>query len=143
MARTAHQEEVWPGKAVNYATKAAQCADAHELIVTATVWNRIQKNHYLTHTCGCPDGATCTSVWTPFTIGRLRNDESDRDGRVLRSAWCDAHGSEFCQAVLDGKTNRDDIQELLVQGFISQSLAAKRKIDAERRRSMSRLRSSR
>jgi class 3 adenylate cyclase len=143
VARTDHQEEVWPGRAVNYATKAAQVADAHELIVTETVWKRIEGNHYLTHTCGCPDGLSCQKLWSEVTIEKLRWDEHDRNGRRLRSIWCDVHGPEFCDAILEGQTKREEIQQLLRQGFISQSLAAKRKRDAERRRSMALLRAAR
>ena len=141
--RTMHQEEVWPGKAVNYATKAAQCADAHELIVTNTVWNRIENNHYITHACGCPDGISCRMLWTPTTIDRLRDDEPDRDGHVLRSTWCDLHGPEFCEAIINGQTKREEIQELLTQGFISQSLAAKKQRDDDSQRSLALLRSGR
>jgi class 3 adenylate cyclase len=141
--RTTHQEEVWPGKAVNYATKAAQCADADELIVTNTVWNRIGNNHYFTHACGCPSGTTCGELWTPTTIDRLRDDEPDRDGRLLRSTWCDIHGPQFCQAILDGQTKREEIQQLLTQGFISQSLAAKRQRDKDRQRSLALVRRGR
>lgn len=143
VARTDHQEEVWPGKAVNYATKAAQCADADELIVTDTVWKRIEANHYLTHTCGCPDGATCVELWSPVTIDKLRLEEPDRNGRRLLSAWCDVHGPEFCEAVLAGRTMREEIEDLLRHGFISASLAAKRQRDAARRRSMALLRAGR
>lgn len=141
--RTTHQEEVWPGKAVNYATKAAQCADAHELIVTNTVWTRIEDNDFLSHACGCPDGISCNELWTPATIDRLRHDEPDRDGRVLRSTWCDVHGPDFCEAILTGKTKREEIQQLLTKGFIGQSLAAKKRRDADRERSLALLRSGR
>jgi hypothetical protein len=138
-----HQEEVWPGKAVNYATKAAQRADADELIVTNTVWNHIENNHYITHACGCPDGISCRTLWTPTTIDRLRDEEPDRDGHVLQSTWCDLHGPEFCEAILNGQTKREEIQELLTQGFISQSLAAKKQRDDDRQRSLALLRSGR
>lgn len=140
VARTDHQEEVWPGRAVNYATKAAQIADAHELIVTATVWKRIEGNHYLTHACGCPDGVTCRELWSEVTIDKLQWDVPDRNARRLRSTWCDVHGPEFCTAILAGQTKRDEIQELLQQGYISQSLAAKRQRDTAHRRSMALLR---
>lgn len=107
--RTEHQEEVWPGKAVNYATKAAQCADAHQLIVTKTVWDRISNNDYLTHSCGCPYGTVQAIDWQAKTIDRLATDETDRDGRLLVNMWCTEHGAEFCAAVLAGKTTRADV----------------------------------
>lgn len=107
--RTAHQEEVWPGKAVNYAAKAAQCADAHELIVTKTIWDRITNNDYLMYSCGCPAGIVQPIDWQHKVIDRLAPDESDRDGRLLINTWCSTHGSEFCAAVLAGKISRSDV----------------------------------
>jgi class 3 adenylate cyclase len=34
-----HQALVWPGKALNYAVKAARSGDAHQLIATGSVWD--------------------------------------------------------------------------------------------------------
>src|SRR5215217_2259958 len=42
----AQQEPIWAGKAVNYATKAVQCSDRHQMIVTGSVWDRFEKNDY-------------------------------------------------------------------------------------------------
>lgn len=102
------QEPVWAGKPVNYAAKAAQSADRHELVVTGSVWDQFEKNDYLAFTCSCNDGPHDT-LWKDFVIPRLETDEKEAHGRKLSSAWCDVHGEEFCTAILDGKKRRDDV----------------------------------
>lgn len=107
----AEQEPVWAGKAVNYATKAAQGADRHELVVTAGVWKKIEANDYLRFSCPCGHGAS-DGLWTEATIERLPDGDPDREGRVVRATWCDIHGCEFCAAVMAGAEHRDDVAEL-------------------------------
>ena len=41
IVKTSFQDLVWPGKAVNYAAKAAQSADRHETVVTGSIWDAI------------------------------------------------------------------------------------------------------
>lgn len=105
----AKQEPVWAGKAVNYAAKAAQCADRHELIVTGSVWDAIADNDYLTVSCGCGSGAH--PLWDDVTIERLREEEPEREGRVLTSAWCKTHGPEYVNEILAGHTKRANVDE--------------------------------
>lgn len=105
------QEPVWAGKPVNYAAKAAQSADRHELVVTGSVWDQFEKNDYLAFTCSCNDGPHDT-LWKDFVIPRLETDEKEAHGRKLSSAWCHVHGEEFCTAILDGKKRRDDVDHL-------------------------------
>lgn len=107
------QEPVWAGKPVNYATKAAQCADRHELIVAASVWNHIEQNDYLALSCPCGSGPSA-SIWKHMEIEKLPEDDSERQGRLLLSSWCDIHGEEYCNAILDGRTNRAEDGKLRV-----------------------------
>lgn len=106
----AQQEPVWAGKAVNYATKAAQSADAEELVVTGSIWDSIENNDYLALSCPCGDGPS-ESMWEDFTIDRLPDGDLDAAGRVLGAAWCVNHGADYCAAVLAGKTTRNDVSE--------------------------------
>jgi class 3 adenylate cyclase len=108
--RSDHQEPVWPGKAVNYATKAAQAATPGQMVVTDTVWRYFENNEYVVYTCGCDSGPSHT-LWDDFEISVLPEDEIDRNGRVLKSAWCPVHGDEFCNAITLGETTRSDIQQ--------------------------------
>ncbi len=39
----------------------------------------------------------------------MPDGDEDRYGRKLTSMWCLNHGSEFCDAILNGKTSRDDV----------------------------------
>lgn len=122
----AQQEPVWAGKPVNYATKAAQCADRHELIVAGSVWDRIEKNDYLTLSCTCGDGPS-DGIWKDFEIDKLPVDDPERQGRRLVSSWCAVHGEEYCNAILDGKKNRPDVnalRESMIQAQWADSLRA-------------------
>ncbi|MCV7137489.1 adenylate/guanylate cyclase domain-containing protein [Mycobacterium hodleri] len=107
----AQQEPIWAGKPVNYASKAAQSADRHELVVTGSVWDQLEKNDYLAFTCSC-NGGPYDTLWKDFAIPRLETDEKEAQGRKLTSTWCVTHGEEFCSAILDGKIRRDDVDHL-------------------------------
>lgn len=106
-----YQEEVWAGKAVNYAAKAAQCADRREMWVTGGVWERLKSNDYIAYSCGCGsrDGQPTDTIWDDVDITRLPEGEEDRYGRKLTSMWCVKHGAMFCDAILAGKKSRSDV----------------------------------
>jgi class 3 adenylate cyclase len=104
--RTTHKEPVWAGRAVNYAAKAAQQADAGEMIITGTVWDWASGNDYLAATCSC--GSVTTDLWSDVTISKIPDDDGDREGKLLTTTWCDIHGPEFCEAILAGKKRRNE-----------------------------------
>lgn len=136
--RSDNQEEVWAGHAVNYATKAAQVANRHELVVTGDVWDFCETNDYIAFTCGCGAGPSA-SLWEDITIDKLPEDDPDRTGRKLTSKWCEIHGPEFCQAILDGKTTRDDVDAIRAlerDKAMSNALRVKAKIAREQRRGL-------
>jgi class 3 adenylate cyclase len=116
----AEQEPIWAGKPVNYAAKSAQSADRHELIVTGSVWDRIESNDYLAISCGCGTGDPSTSIWSDMTIERLPQDDPEREGRRLTAAWCKAHGGEYSAAVMAGLKKRGDVGEARKQLALSQ-----------------------
>src|SRR6266567_9160241 len=58
----AQQEPVWAGKAVNYAAKAAQGTDRHIMVVTGSIWERVEKNDYLAISCTCGTGPSL-GIW--------------------------------------------------------------------------------
>lgn len=99
------QEPIWAGKPVNYATKAAQQAKRHELIVTGSVWVAIEDNDYLTVTCSC-NGGPAGTLWADAEIERLSHDGPQAAGRMLTSTWCVNCGDDFCAHVLAGDTDR-------------------------------------
>lgn len=105
----AHQKPVWAGRAVNYASKAGSAGERHQLVVTGSVWDRIENNDYLTVSCGCAEPND--SIWQNVTIDRLREgDDAEGAGRLLTSKWCVKCGPDFCRAVLDGETQREDVK---------------------------------
>lgn len=119
------QRPVWAGRAVNYASKAGAAADRHELVVTGTIWDRIESNDYLTLTCDCGTGPS-DALWEDVTIERLRDgDDGDAAGRLLTSDWCAIHGEEFCEAILSGARTRPTVsQELRNTVLQSQTMNA-------------------
>ena len=100
-------EPIWAGNPVNYATKAAQEADADELIVTGGVWIRIEDNDYITLSCPCGSGPSPT-IWEERKLAKLAHDEPESAGHMLSSAWCDEHGPAFCASILAGATSREE-----------------------------------
>jgi class 3 adenylate cyclase len=101
------KEPVWAGRPVNWAFKCAQQADAHQLICTRSVFGKFEKNAYVTHSC-CGEGGPSNSIWENVDMqGKLPADKAPT--KVLGSQWCDTHGADFCQAILDGRTTRDDV----------------------------------
>jgi class 3 adenylate cyclase len=107
------QEPVWAGKPVNYAAKAAQTADRNEIIVTGSVWDRVEKNEYLAISCPCSNGPSL-GIWKDVEIQNLPDNEPDAQGRLLMAGWCAIHGEEYCKAINEGKTKRDDVSHLRV-----------------------------
>ena len=123
----AQQEPVWAGKAVNYAAKAAQGADRHQIVVTGTVWDAIEKNDYLTVTCGCPDGIV-HQLWEDVDIDRLPDNDPDAKGRMLPASWCATHGQEFCNAILAGQTKRPEAESERAKALASQYATSLREV---------------
>lgn len=109
-------EPVWAGKPVNWATKCAGAAERNQLIVTRKVFQKFENNDYVTHSCGCgknaegeqiPNTKTPDALWTDTQVTKL--PEGDFDCKLLKSNWCPTCGDEFCNAILDGKTKREDV----------------------------------
>jgi class 3 adenylate cyclase len=139
----AQQEPVWAGKPVNYAAKAAQSADRHQVIVTGSVWDKISGNDYLTISCGCDGYGNPTNpstiIWEDMTIERLPEADPEREGRRLIAPWCKVHGPEFCAAILDGKRARSDAIEPRMSLLTSQMRNAIRLKAANERQNRRRL----
>lgn len=99
------QEPVWAGKAVNYATKAAQSATGPSILITARVWQAIASNDYLAKACACSRRAD-PNIWTEVSIRRLPDGDAQAAGRKSTYSWCSRHIDETCEAVLAGKKKR-------------------------------------
>ncbi len=101
------RELVWPGRPVNFAFKCSSAADAHEVIVTQRVFDRvIRENEYLLRPCyltGHWHGNWPTGEqWSPVPVPALRKTRCF----VRRTPWCPEVADDFCQAVLEGKTRQ-------------------------------------
>jgi class 3 adenylate cyclase len=138
----AQQEPVWAGKPVNYAAKAAQSADRHEVIVIGSVWDKISSNDYLAISCGCGGIGPTPHIWQDVTIERLPKDEPEREGRRLLAAWCATHGPEYCAAILAGQRHRDDVAEArlnLTKAQMQNAIRVKAANDRSSRRQLAEL----
>lgn len=129
------QTPVWARNPVNYAAKCAQQTEVNKVLVTASVWGWVEENDYIALSCGCKSGVS-DSIWNSQEITNLRPDDDDRFGRVLSGKWCENCGDAFCNAVLEGKTKRDDVKaarvslmEILSQNSFERAVR-KRKVEA-------------
>ena len=100
------KEPVWAGRPVNWAFKCAQQADANELIATESVFRKFDHNDYLTHSCRC--STIPAQLWTDIEVEKLQQAREVRTKKLV-VPWCKTCGNEFCQAILDGETDRDDV----------------------------------
>ena len=102
------EEPVWAGKPVNWAFKCAQAAEAHELVITNTVWDHFKLNDWVVWSCGCANGVPANAyatLWKPTLVTALPNEECHR----LESYWCPRCGDDFHEAILEGETKRSDV----------------------------------
>lgn len=104
------QEPVWAGHAVNYAVKAAQQADRHQLIITGAVWGWLSAGRHLALTCACAPPITLS--WQDVTIHQIPDCDADRNGKMLKSRWCAIHGADLCAKMLVGRQARADLPKL-------------------------------
>ncbi|MEA1263842.1 hypothetical protein MicroSTF_12445 [Microbacterium sp. STF-2] len=132
----AEQEPIWSGKPVNYAVKAAQTANAGELIVTGDVWDEIEDNDFLTASCGHSGGepGAVAELWHNVSIENVPDDA--RDGRLLRSVWCEKCGADFCNAILAGETSREDAKAVAEKSRQAAQLAGGLKRVREKRKKL-------
>lgn len=104
-------EPVWAGKPVNWAFKCAQQAERHEIIVTDKVFKTVvEGNDYVRYSCGCR--GVVADLWRQTHVTSLVGE--DFPCWKLTSPWCITHGDEFCDAILAGRTRRDDVSWLSV-----------------------------
>lgn len=131
------QEAVWAGRPVNYAAKAAQSADRHEVVITGSIWDRFEKNDYVAFSCGC-GGLSSPALWQDHTIANLHDNE--QYGRILKAPWCVTHGPSFCEAIRTGQTKRDDIpdsaRKALTMSAMRTAVADKAQEDRARQRNL-------
>jgi class 3 adenylate cyclase len=104
-------EPVWAGRSVNYAAKCAQTTSKQELIITPRVWKKFESNDYVRYSCGCGQSGLVSELWTVTVVDNLPEGANECRLLPILIGWCKDHGDQFCQAILDGKTKRDDVSE--------------------------------
>lgn len=133
------QEPVWAGRAVNYATKAAQQASPELIYITGGVWDHIEANEYLVFSCGCVGGEPGGSpvlLWESITLDHI--PDAEKHGMALESRWCRIHGEAFLNAVLAGQTSRSDVSVENRESRNRASLATTQMVEAQKARSIER-----
>ncbi|MEA2676620.1 MAG: hypothetical protein QOJ81_761, partial [Chloroflexota bacterium] len=120
-----HNEPVWAGKPVNYATKCAQAADRHEVIITDRFYELIKSNDYAHFSCGCQwgldesntpyrlDELAPSSLWGATEVETL-GDHSSCKAFPGASSWCELHGDDFCAAIEAGDGDRAELEGLVL-----------------------------
>lgn len=106
-------EPVWAGRPVNWAVKCAQSTGPHSLVVTPSVWRKVEENDYVRYSCGCSDGSwwgKYSDLWDEHEVEKLPDSDCDCF-RCKHPCWCEEHGDEFCEAILDGQTEREEIDD--------------------------------
>lgn len=109
--RGEHNEPVWAGKPVNYATKCAQAADQHELVITDRLFDHYKDNDYVVYSCGhTGDGqeSPVRALWEEFEVETLGDDSACKKF-AMGTSWCAHCGNEFCDRILDGEIDRDEV----------------------------------
>jgi class 3 adenylate cyclase len=101
-----HNEPVWAGKPVNYASKCASEVDAGAVLVTSRFFKPFLENQFVRYSCGCVGGeqtADIRPLWIRKSVDVLG---SDSEVREVRSTWCQNCGGDFAKAILAGKRER-------------------------------------
>ena len=114
-----HNEPVWAGKPVNYATKCAQAAERHELIVTDRFFKLVADSDYVRYSCGHSGGVpdqTPAPLWMETEVATL-GDDSGCKTFPQATSWCEHHGDEFCNAIETGLTDREELEGLDLPDF--------------------------
>lgn len=122
------QEPIWAGKPVNYATKAAQQASRHELIVTGSMWLAIEGNDYLTVSCGhgVEKDDALSVLWEDVEIEKLTHDTDEAAGRLLKACWCTECGPSYVKAILDGETERPEAEDVVSKSDFANTIESAR-----------------
>lgn len=103
------QNEVWAGKPVNMASKLASIGGANDITVSERVFEKFKSDDsdYVIRSCGCVKGVPSDNkvdLWQTLDLNTLGLKESrnfDFDfAYVLKSAWCENHGQEYCEESL-------------------------------------------
>lgn len=134
------QEPVWAGTPVNFATKAAQTADRHQLVVTNAVWRELERNDFLRFSCGCASGRPGTptnTLWKDVVIEAIPEERRDRNGKMLGSAWCRIHGDEYASRVLSGERTNPAMAELRAAASLATAQARQKAAQAALRKGLS------
>ncbi|MEU2492776.1 hypothetical protein [Streptomyces sp. NPDC007883] len=110
---TTHNAPVWAGRAVNYAAKCSQQAQAHEMIVTKPIADAVRRNEYLWYSCACADSPA--ELWEERLVEKVA--DTDSAGLILGSSWCVNCGDAYCERICSGSWKRPDLDDFRKMGL--------------------------
>ena len=104
--RSDRQNEVWAGKPVNMASKLASLGGEGHILVSDRFFRNLSDDHALL-SCGCVDDGRYigirSSLWFEVKVAQITDKQMFDFDLVYRlnNRWCQNHGDEFCQALLN------------------------------------------
>lgn len=105
--RTDRQNEVWAGKPVNMAAKLAGLTAINELLVSDRFLDSNIKDERATMSCGCPNNNK-VCLWQEKCLNDTKFDFTK--AYLLTSKWCQKHGQEFCNKLLELDNNKKAVK---------------------------------
>lgn len=108
---TDKQNEVWAGKPVNMASKLASRGEENDLLISERVFSLFSDDGsgLVLKSCGCGNGGQKTDLWTEEDVSQEPKFDFDKLYKLSNSVgWCDAHGKDYCEAILALDENSND-----------------------------------
>lgn len=102
VGRSDRQNEVWTGKPVNMAVKLSSLSKDNEIVVSERFYEKLKDDRAL-YSCGCNDGkpsGTKALLWSSLDVTQYQMFDFSK-AYVLKSRWCEIHGAESMNGLLD------------------------------------------
>jgi len=96
--RSDRQNEVWAGKPVNMAAKLASLSNHNQLLVSDRFFEKIS-DEKARNSCGCRSGLK-EYLWKEVDVKDKNLFDFDK-AYCLESNWCETHGKEYFDALLE------------------------------------------
>lgn len=102
--RDSRKNEIWAGKTINMAAKLASKSGDNELWVSDRYFESLDDQELIIKSCGCSNGQPSgnkSNLWElPVSLEGDPNFDF-AEARVLKSIWCQIHGKEWCEKILE------------------------------------------
>jgi class 3 adenylate cyclase len=96
--RSDRQNEVWAGKPVNMAAKLASIGSHNQLFISDRYYEKLY-DEMARYSCGCPNGYK-KLLWQEVDVTDKKLFDFEK-AYYLESNWCETHGKEYFEALLN------------------------------------------